>query len=35
MLWGLATGVLLILVGAPASVALLGFIIVGLACRKR
>ena len=35
MFWGLLTGVLLLLVRAPVYVALLGFIIVGLACRKR
>lgn len=34
MFWGLATGILLLLVGAPIYIALLGFIVVGLACRK-
>jgi hypothetical protein len=35
MIWGLATGAFLLLVGAPIYIALLGFIVVGLACRKK
>jgi len=35
MIWGIATAALLLLVGAPIYIALLGFIVVGLACRKR
>ena len=34
MFWGIATGVLLACLGMPFGIALLGFIVVGLACRK-